>query len=437
MPAATALPDTGLELEPDEIDDLDLVLRGALDGPILMLDRDTPVPADLAVGSELVLRDPEGAPVALLTVTGLMTLDEQQYRIVGEARPATEAEVGRTGAGGAAAADGYRRFGKLPTTPAEVAAKLPGAGPVLAVPVANPPSATDLDTIRAAAADLGVEPATVLLLVQTRERALGSYPAPRLVQQTVRAAKKAKLGAVVVPLPLPTAPDVVSRAYAWAQLAARYGASHLLLPAEVIATVDSGMLAAIPVPGTLIGAPDSARGRGLTVFFTGLSGSGKSTVAKGLRDRLVADGWTVSLLDGDDVRRLLSAGLGFSRKDRDLNIRRIGFVAAEVTRHGGIAICAPIAPYANSRASVRKMVAKHGDFVLVHVDTPLEVCESRDRKGLYAKARQGLITEFTGISDPYEPPDDADLRLDTSVRTVEESVEQVYALLRDRLAAPA
>ncbi|HKA67638.1 MAG TPA: adenylyl-sulfate kinase [Actinomycetes bacterium] len=425
MPAAAALPEIGLDLEPDEVDDLDLVLRGALDGPILTLDRVGAAPAELTVGSQLLLRDPEGAPVGLLTVTELIGVNEHRYRIAGAARPVPDS--GATG--------GYRRFADLPSSPAEVAARLAGSpGAVLAVPVTGPPSDADLDTIRAAAAKLGIGPATLLLLVQIREQALGSYPAPRLVRQIVQAVDNADLDAVVVPIPLPATPDPADRGYAWAQLAARYGASHLLLPREVIAAVDTGSLSIIPVPGQLAGTPDADRTRrGVTVFFTGLSGSGKSTVAKALRDRLLADGRTVSLLDGDEVRRLLSAELGFSRAERDLNVRRIGFVAAEITRHGGIAICAPIAPYAPARAGVRSMVARHGDFILVYLDTPLTVCESRDRKGLYAKARQGLIAEFTGISDPYQPPDDADLRIDTSQRSVEESVELVYAVLRDRL----
>jgi sulfate adenylyltransferase len=130
-------------------------------------------------------------------------------------------------------------------------------------------------------------------------------------------------------------------------------------------------------------------------------------------------------VDGDVARRMLSAGLGFSRADRELNVRRIGWVAAEITRHGGLAVCAPIAPYASTRAEVRQLVAANGDFVLIHVATPLEVCEQRDRKGLYAKARAGLLSEFTGISDPYEEPDDADLRIDTSSITVEEAVATV------------
>jgi len=170
--------------------------------------------------------------------------------------------------------------------------------------------------------------------------------------------------------------------------------------------------------------------RGLAIFFTGLSGSGKSTIARGLADALTERGdRTVSLLDGDHVRQLLSAGLSFSRADRDLNIARIGYVAAEVARHGGIAICAPIAPYAQARAAARQMVSEVGDFLLVYVSTPVDVCAARDRKGLYAKARAGLISGFTGVTDPYEEPRDADLVLDTSAMTRPEAVDAVLKLL--------
>jgi sulfate adenylyltransferase len=169
--------------------------------------------------------------------------------------------------------------------------------------------------------------------------------------------------------------------------------------------------------------------RGLVLMFTGLSGSGKSTVARAVAERVKAAGRTVTLLDGDVVRTFLSAGLGFDRQSRERNVERIGFVAAEVARHGGVAICAPIAPYRSSREVVRSLARQHGDFVLVHVSTPLEECERRDVKGLYAKARAGLITEFTGISDPYETPDDPDLALDTSTMPTSEAVRRVMDLL--------
>ena len=166
--------------------------------------------------------------------------------------------------------------------------------------------------------------------------------------------------------------------------------------------------------------------QGVTVFFTGLSGSGKSTIASALLVKLLEiGGRPVTLLDGDIVRKHLSSELGFSKEHRDLNIRRIGFVAAEITKNGGIAVCAPIAPYDATRRDVRRTVEAGGGFVLVHVATPIEVCESRDRKGLYAKARAGVLKEFTGISDPYEAPADADLVIDTTSITPEEAAQDV------------
>lgn len=166
--------------------------------------------------------------------------------------------------------------------------------------------------------------------------------------------------------------------------------------------------------------------QGFTVFFTGLSGSGKSTIANVLLSRfLEMGGRPVTLLDGDIVRKHLSSELGFSRRDRDINIRRIGFVASEITKNGGIALCAPIAPYDAVRKEVRAMIEAGGGFILVHVDAPIETCEARDRKGLYAKARAGLIPEFTGVSDPYEPPADAEVVLPTGDISPEEAAQQV------------
>jgi len=170
--------------------------------------------------------------------------------------------------------------------------------------------------------------------------------------------------------------------------------------------------------------------QGFTVFMTGLSGSGKSTIANALMVKLLeAGGRPVTLLDGDIVRKNLSSELGFSKEHRDLNILRIGYVASEITKNGGIAICAPIAPYARTRREVRQNIEPLGGFVEVHVATPLEVCEERDRKGLYAKARAGIIKEFTGISDPYEEPEAPEIRIDTQEMTPDLAAHRILVIL--------
>jgi len=175
------------------------------------------------------------------------------------------------------------------------------------------------------------------------------------------------------------------------------------------------------------------RRQGFTVFLTGLSGAGKSTLARVLMARLLELGDRhVTLLDGDIVRRRLSSELGFSREHRDLNILRIGYVASQITMNGGVAICAPIAPYAAARREVRQMIEPHGGFVEVHVCTPMEVCEQRDHKGLYAKARAGLISAFTGVDDPYEVPSSPELRIDSSDQGPEKGAERIMAELTRR-----
>jgi len=198
----------------------------------------------------------------------------------------------------------------------------------------------------------------------------------------------------------------------WSALAATYGAT--LLGSRVLLE---------PADGPA----------GTVLFFTGLSGAGKSTIAARVAELLLEEGRGVTLLDGDEVRSHLSAGLGFSRADRDTNVERIGWVAARIAKHGGIAVCAPIAPYASVRERVRAEAvtqAGPGSFVLVHVATSLADCEERDRKGLYAKARRGEIPTFTGISDPYEVPTDAEVTVETRGRTVDECARQVLAHLR-------
>jgi sulfate adenylyltransferase len=172
--------------------------------------------------------------------------------------------------------------------------------------------------------------------------------------------------------------------------------------------------------------------QGFTVFFTGLSGAGKSTIANALLVRLMEHGGRrVTLLDGDLVRKRLSSELGFSREHRDLNILRIGYVASEITKNGGVAICAPIAPYAATRHAVRQMIEPEGGFIEVHVATPIDICESRDRKGLYAKARAGMIKGFTGVDDPYEVPADPELCINTAECSPEEAAQKIILKLEN------
>jgi sulfate adenylyltransferase len=172
------------------------------------------------------------------------------------------------------------------------------------------------------------------------------------------------------------------------------------------------------------------RAPGLTVFLTGLPGAGKSTTASTLGAMLEAAGREVTVFDGDEVRARLSPQLGFSRRDRDINVHRIGQLAAEVVAAGDVAVCAQIAPYDAARKDVRRMIEEAGgEFVLVHVATPLDTCERRDGKGLYTKARLGLVQNFTGISDPYELPADADIAIDTSESSPDEVAKTVWSHL--------
>jgi len=443
--------------------------------------REDAVPAG---ARQVVLADPEGAPLALLDIAGR---DEGNglTRLSGPVTALREPEHGP--------------FRRLMLRPAEARAAF-GDAPVLAYATRGPVHSRQIGQLRHMAGQLK---ARLLLLPLTAGAAEVVTRPEALIRAVLAAAASLPPTTMVIPVPL-AARDPRAGAGPERELAARalvaaaYGATHLMVdgPAPAITTVSvsgapsaavaaaDGARVAIPVvragdwaydrvaevwrPLALIEAgterddlsPDELADvldagaevpgwftpsavaaelrrarppraqRGFAVFLTGLSGSGKSTIARSLADVLAERGdRKVSLLDGDLVRQLLSAGLTFSRADRDLNIARIGFVAAEVARHGGIAICAPIAPYAAARARVREMVTEAGDFLLVHVATPLEVCEARDRKGLYAKARAGVIGQFTGISDPYEEPLDADLTIDTSVMTREQATEAVLGLL--------
>ncbi|ACZ91229.1 adenylyl-sulfate kinase [Streptosporangium roseum] len=393
------------EWTPDarELADLELLLSGAfqpLTGFLTSADAHAvdehgtladgtpwPAPVTLALpddhpaapGDRITLRDPEGAALAVLTVT-----ERADGAVAGPLETLDTPEHGP--------------FARLRRTPAEVRKELSGRE-VLAVTMRGP--LDDLEEIRATAEELD---AAILLL----PLAFGEA-GPAVVRAALKARDRLPEGTLVAVVPLAPRHEPSIDLELREHVAEAYGATEHL---------------AGPEPVTLPGPPHR---RGLVVFFTGLSGSGKSTVARGLRDALLERGSrTITYLDGDVVRHLLSAGLSFSKKDRDLNIRRIGFVAAEAARHGGLAICAPIAPYAATRDEVRAMVEAVGaDFLLVHVATPLAECERRDRKGLYAKARAGLIPEFTGVSDPYEEPDDADLVVDTTSISVDRAVQQV------------
>ncbi len=171
--------------------------------------------------------------------------------------------------------------------------------------------------------------------------------------------------------------------------------------------------------------------QGLTIFFTGLSGSGKTTLAKALLAKLMSEGKrNITLLDGDVMRKMLASELGFTKADRDLNIRRIGFVAAQVTKTGGMALCAAIAPYANVRNENRHLISQSGAYIEVYISTPLAECEKRDTKGLYAKARRGELNGLTGVDDPYEVPNNAELTIDTAQLSIEESVNKIISFMQ-------
>ena len=279
-------------------------------------------------------------------------------------------------------------------------------------------------------------------------RRQGPWPAPASVRTDGPAV-------VAVPRELPAGPlparDAVvllatggarlddARATAWAA-AWRAAASTVVevpfTPAEAIARADDLVAAYASGGRREVATTPQPTGLGRVVFLTGLSGSGKSTIARAAVERLVEQR-AVTLLDGDVVRTHLSRGLGFSREDRDTNIRRIGWVAAEVAKHGGVAVCAPIAPYDETRRWVRRTVeaaAGPRSFVLVWVSTPIEVCEARDVKGLYARARAGDLPGFTGIDDPYEPPADADVVVDTSTTSLDDAVAAVLAAIATNAA---
>ena len=380
-----------------ELDDLELLLSGALAprttfDDVITLD----LPPGLREEPSVELVDPEGLPLARLDADG---------RLTPLATPA------------------YGAFRRLHLTPAAAIRKY---GERLVVVISGPPTERDLEEIRIVAHE-----GPVLLLVLVGDGTPRGVSPVGLVRAALIATEllaRHSIEADVVACTLPDHGDPVLDRQLQEEVALAYapGGRVLIQKAPSFADKVPGRIAAVVRDDH---PPDDERG--LVVFFTGLSGSGKSTLARALHDLVLEDGSrTATSLDGDVVRRHLSAGLTFSREDRETNILRIGWVAAEIARNRGIAICSPIAPFDATRRQVRAMVEDAGGiFVLVHVATPLEECERRDRKGLYAKARAGEIPDFTGISSPYEEPTDAAVRIDTTGRSVEECLAEVVPAL--------
>jgi sulfate adenylyltransferase len=383
---------------PRELDDLELLVSGALaptadfnePGSPITLILPAPVREQAAAAGAVQLVDPEGLPLAEVALPA------------GDVTPLTHAQ--------------YGPFRRLYLTPGATRERYAGR---TFVPLVDALTESQL----AALAALG--PVVLLPLVGHGTPELSPVA---LIRASLAAADHLP-DAAVVAVPLASHGDAEIDHDLGVRVVGAYAGGDPVVgvsedptgdhPAEIAAIVDADRP-----------APDR---QGLVLFFTGLSGSGKSTLARALMDRLLEQGSrTVTSLDGDVVRRNLSAGLTFSKEDRETNIRRIGWVAAEISRHGGVAICSPIAPFAETRGDVRAMVEEAGGaFFLVHVATPLEECERRDRKGLYAKARRGEIPEFTGISSPYEEPEDADVRVDTTGRTIQDALDDVLDALRD------
>lgn len=416
----------------------------------LLLDVPEDLAATLEPGSELGLRDAEGVLLAAVHVSSTFAVPAGLARaLAGESLVA----AGRRCVAGSIS--GLR----LPTHHDWTALREPVAssGPVAAAWLLSDVPAQPL----VEAALSAVSGPLLLLGVAPSDQALDDRFHSRVRCWRLLAATDDRLTLALTPASLCPAPD---RQAAWSALiAAGYSADSVLVdgslvdhpvssgtavPARPLPPVDPQLPAAEMRRRLAMGeglpewyGPAQVRAelqrftpprseQGLTVMFSGLSGSGKSTVANALAVHLLESGERrITLLDGDVVRHHLSAGLGFSKKDRDLNVRRIGWVAAQIASHGGMAICAPIAPYDETRRAVRAMSEAVGGFVLVHVATPLEECERRDRKGLYAKARAGLIPEFTGISDPYEVPTDAELVVDTTGREIGDVLKEVLDYL--------
>ena len=419
-------------LDEDVLDLLELAIDGALPD-LAPLRARLPEPRRTA---PVVLTDAENTPLALLPGEG-STANPRRLRPFAHGH-------------------GAQWDARLRRTPDDVRAEVEtitraGGGHGLAVVLDDLPTRGDL----AAVVDrVGRGPNVLLCVVAAGRRPRrpdrpSSATMARVAEIVAADLRRAPSGVAAVPLVVPWPDDPGDLELP--EVLASYSARETVRLTALRSATDTRRVEALPglldrevvdlyPPGvaeevlSLLGHGERDTRRGAVVFLTGLSGSGKSTIARALAEDLrEADRRAVTLLDGDEVRQLLSAGLGFGVEDRERNVERIGYVAGLVAQHGGIAIAAPIAPFATGRRRARELVESHGAFVLVHVSTPLEVCEARDRKGLYARARAGEIPEFTGITSPYEAPTDADVVVDTSSIDVDDAVAMIREVLDRRL----
>ena len=408
-------------LDADGLDLLELVLLGA--APLTTLLRT--LNADESISPLIQLNDGENTPLAHISGDTISPL-QPLARGVG---PQWNAELRRS----------------VHDVQREVAALGGGA---IALAVHTPPSTSEIEravaAVRATGANVLFIAALISRTAPVNDSAVRRVGGAGVVRSVVAAAtdlssrlSDVRVIPLIIPWPLtPGGPSADEEEVA-SQILKQYGAGTTIFGADQNALSETELAKLLPAASRAeVERVRSDRSvRPAVVLFTGLSGSGKSTIARAVAERLQDDGAAnVVLLDGDEMRRRISQDLGFDRASRNKNVERIAEAAALIASEGGVAIAAPIAPFIEGRARAREITAAAAPFLLVYISTPLEVCEARDRKGLYAKARAGEVKEFTGISSPYEAPADADLVIDASVVPVERAVDQVLELLGRRIA---
>ena len=406
-------------LDADGLDLLELVLLGAT--PLTTLLRT--LNADESISPLIQLNDGENTPLAHISGDTISPL-QPLARGVG---PQWNAELRRS------VHDVQRQVATL-------------GGGAIALAVHTPPSTSEIEravaAVRATGANVLLIAALVSRTVPPNDSAVRRVGPAGVARSVVAAATElssrlsdVRVIPLIIPWPLRPGGLSVDEGEVASQILKQYGAGTTIFGADQNALSETELAELLPAASRAeVERVRSNRSvRPAVVLFTGLSGSGKSTIARAVAERLQDDGAeNVVLLDGDEMRRRISQDLGFDRASRNKNVERIAEAAALISSEGGIAIAAPIAPFTEGRARAREIASAAAPYLLVYISTPLEVCEARDRKGLYAKARAGEVKEFTGISSPYEAPTDADLVIDASVVPVERAVDQVLGLLGRR-----